>query len=1300
MADQPFNIAAQISFDDSQISRASSTAWQRTQKAFNQRPIKISIQDDASAPLGRITAGLGNFDRAIDASTKRVLAFAVTAQILSKVEQGFKGFIKSTLDVQDAFNKINIGMNLAGKSLDSFQSKLFDTAKNTGKTFTEASQAALLLSRQGLGAAETLKRLNDVLILSRDAGIDVKEAFTDLTAIVNTFKQQGLDTTSILDKLVAVHLKTGTSSEVFASAIERSGEVAQQAGVKFESLVAMINAIQRVTQRGGASIGTSLEKVFAGVLKPENKELLNQYGINTVDANGQSLNGEQIVRNLAIQRKNLSQNAFSKISESLIGERQEQNIIALLDALAKGESDYTKALDIQANSAGKAQQANNGYNASLKDTITAIGTSFVELSSKIGNLSLSKAPILSGAKDLLGDLKTFLSPKKDAGASKVGESIGNGLLEGISNILIGPGAALIFTVLGKAVTKSFQYAIGDVKGLIGINNESERRNALLAKANELLVQGTNEQRNQFLSATTLAEKTGILLDIDAQRTKELQKQAALIAGIAAYMNNNLERGVGELLGPRPKNFAGGFSSAIAAESHDIASGVGGASSAARPVIVPKFNFGGGRIEPVVANTDEYIVKNFSGGGGDAIFNKNMVSKYGLPSGAKHLASGYIRNFADGDIRYKTSSGQSISKKDIDYQISDISKYGRLEDAQRKAAKLTDEYFLSGKYEGETAKDIHKKINDALAKQAKLIEEQNKVKEEAIQTEKSFVQYKKPIGPPISLFNKAQASSAKDRVRLNKLKKSLSEEYEEETGNLQSLYRSKIKGRVANYENEVKGVQPTFGPGTNVKEPTLTGIPMNLINMKGYEEGQELARLRGIVGGKRLDRLSKDELDRENFTESFSKGVFGASFILPIVLPVIKSLLEGIGIDLSHGGKGRIAAGVEGATTGFSSVGAISGLLPPQVRIPLLALATLGGGALGAFGFKQEPKEGAFGTLTDISKAVTEGLKEGFQQSGVGRLQTGGFLSYNSKIGEEISGFGATHRLFSPEPSRNGGFLTPSQRAQSTIDFYKLLAGQSDVDVKSFEGFNKARPQAQLGNVENFLADFLSSRNPGGRYRDFRGNPIRGALQQTLQYDIGQNPKDIDQLTDLQNTYNKALNGVPKINNGVFATTSTKSLGGDYFYGTGNAETKGRGLYGYTGPKAQEHNYLKGSISVPQIEAPVQQPALAGEKIPENISVKHEVLIKIAHGDSPKLGLVPSNFNTGTGEDNEVSRQIKEFSDTLIQELGDRISLLNRKFDVQLARVVGSPLPPETPEQTASRQRVAKEQAEIKASFIR
>jgi TP901 family phage tail tape measure protein len=99
---------------------------------------------------------------------------------------------------------------------------------------------------------------------------------------------------------------------------------------------------------------------------------------------------------------------------------------------------------------------------------------------------------------------------------------------------------------------------------------------------------------------------------------------------------------------RTPRMAGGYIP-FAEESAAISAGVGGARSGARPVLLPSFKFGDGKSGPIVANSSEFVVPNFAHGG-SAIFNPEMIRRYGLPPGATPVAAGgYIPNMAVGGM---------------------------------------------------------------------------------------------------------------------------------------------------------------------------------------------------------------------------------------------------------------------------------------------------------------------------------------------------------------------------------------------------------------------------------------------------------------------------------------------------------------------------------------------------------------------------------------------------------------------------------------------------------------------------
>jgi len=205
-------------------------------------------------PLGRITGASNEFQKSLDASNARVIAFGASAGLIYGVEKAFSSLIRSTIDVQKSLTDINVILNVSTKSLNTFGSGLFDIAKSTGQSFDSVARAATEFSRQGLGLEATLKRTKDALILTRLSGLDTVASVEALTATINSFSDAALDSTTIINKLANVDAAFAVSSADLAEAIKRVGSSAQDAGVDFDELLAIVTSVQQTTARGGAVI--------------------------------------------------------------------------------------------------------------------------------------------------------------------------------------------------------------------------------------------------------------------------------------------------------------------------------------------------------------------------------------------------------------------------------------------------------------------------------------------------------------------------------------------------------------------------------------------------------------------------------------------------------------------------------------------------------------------------------------------------------------------------------------------------------------------------------------------------------------------------------------------------------------------------------------------------------------------------------------------------------------------------------------------------------------------------------------
>jgi len=484
-----------------------------------------------SAPLGKIKGQLGEFEKSLEASNARVIAFGASASAIYAVEKALSESVKAAIEVEKALVDINVILNLSSKSLNEFGTNLFNIAKNTGNTFSTVAAAATELSRQGLGVTETLKRTQDALILTRLSGLGAAESVNAITASLNGFQKAALSSTDIINKLAAVDANFAVSSGDLAEAIKRVGSSAEDAGVSFDQLLAIVTSAQQITARGGAVIGNSFKTIFTRLERPKVLDALQQLGIETQTLAGNTRPVIDILTELANKYDTLNDRQKSSIAEQVGGVFQINILKAALGDLSKEYSIYSQALSISSGASNEAIKRNEQLNTTLAATLNKTLANLTAAGAKIGELSL--APAL---KKVMGGLNTALESFTGGDSEDVGNKIGEGLLRGLGNFLSGPGlivgARALFTIFERLTT----FSADAVKTLLGLNTQAaeqaqiqEQITNLLSKNPQIIAQIASGQ------TTVEAVQLSILNTIKAQ-TLAMQQQVTLAKSLAASLS--------------------------------------------------------------------------------------------------------------------------------------------------------------------------------------------------------------------------------------------------------------------------------------------------------------------------------------------------------------------------------------------------------------------------------------------------------------------------------------------------------------------------------------------------------------------------------------------------------------------------------------------------------------------------------------------------------------------------------------------------------------------------------------------
>jgi TP901 family phage tail tape measure protein len=653
----------------------------KLQQQINQvarRPLVVDVRTGgagAAQPLGKLSGQIGEIDKSLAAANARVIAFGAAAGTIFALQNAVTSLFKTFVDTEKKLQDINVLLNLTDKNLASFGNSLFDIAGNTAQSFDVVAEAATELSRQGLGVEETLKRTEAALILTRLSGLDAAASVSALTAAINSFQSSTLEATEIVNKLANVDAAFAVSSADLANALSRVGSSADDAGISFDELIALVTTAQQITARGGSVIGNSLKTIFTRLGRGKVQEVLGGLGISATDEQGQVKNQVQLLKELAAVYDTLSSTQKNYVAEQVGGVFQINILKAALGDLGKEYSIYDRALKTSLSTTDEAIQRNE----QLNQTLSALGSQTLANVQKAAS-SIGEGLFGDASRNVLNVTNFLAEGVSNADAESIGGQIGKGVIDGLSKFISGPGLALATGVIVKLLADFGRYGAEAFQSILGTNTAAKEQAVVQQNITKFLQNNSslyNSILNGQVSVSSAAEE---YLAVIQSQTAALQKQNA----VAASISKNLAGSVGiATIGEKQfvatknkgKTAAGGyFPEAI--EQANINARIGGANPATdRPVTIPNFAFGGGKRGSITAHTGEWAIPNFAGSGGTAIFNKDMKKKYGLPDGARKIfASGFIPNFAQNIGRgYSVLDGDSLL---IDKDYPDVRLQGK------------------------------------------------------------------------------------------------------------------------------------------------------------------------------------------------------------------------------------------------------------------------------------------------------------------------------------------------------------------------------------------------------------------------------------------------------------------------------------------------------------------------------------------------------------------------------------------------------------------------------------------------
>ena len=572
-----------------------------------------------SQPLGKIKGDLGEFEKSLEASNARVVAFGASAGAIYLLTDAFKTVVSSTIEVEKSLADINSVLNASGSEIKSFGNSLFDAANKTSSSFETASQAALEFSRQGLTLQETIKRTTDALTLAKLSGLSAADSVDALTAAANSFNNSGLTTAQIVNKLAAVDARYAVSSADLAEAIKRVGSSAREAGVGIDQLIGLVTSAQQTTARGGSVIGNSFKTIFTRLQRPKVLDDLKEIGIQTTNSYGETLPLIQILTQLASTYDRLGSSQKAQIAELIGGVYQVNILKATLGDLSKQYSIYNGAVTASASATNEAEVRIGKLGETLDSQINRVTNNIKRAGSVVGELTLAPAleRVLTGVN---GVLETFALGKEPEG---FGEKAAQGFLKGLGSFIAGPGL-LIAAVGAYKIFQRLAVFVGDAaRTILDLGSAAKQQAQIQAQILQMLQRNPQLYKQIESGAISVESAAQGYLTILRATNDQLERQKILASEIAAVSMQSMVGGAiptkrkgtkGKAAGYLP-NFAGGVSSMdTIREISAAANHKSGYSIGANDVYKTTIHDGNGGRQEAIVNKKEKVktVRNSAG----------------------------------------------------------------------------------------------------------------------------------------------------------------------------------------------------------------------------------------------------------------------------------------------------------------------------------------------------------------------------------------------------------------------------------------------------------------------------------------------------------------------------------------------------------------------------------------------------------------------------------------------------------------------------------------------------------------
>lgn len=354
----------------------------------------------------------------------------------------FKQGANTLKEFDDGLTKISYTMDMTKSQLNDLGKSVLDMANDLDSSINNAMQVSQIYANMNTSAEEIKKLSEPTLILSNLTGFDASTVADDIQAVTQQFDiaaESSMHIADVYDQIsrnISVDYSKGIES--IAEAVQVAGSTADQAGLSFEQLAAIVGKTVEKTRLEGSQVGNGLKTIMTRLSKvgklseevdnetlSQASESLKKVGIEVYNLDGSYREFDVIMGELASKWDGLTDAEKSNISFNIAATRQTN----LLSAVLSNFSDSMQLAEEATNANGNALENNQKWVDSFGGHLQSL-----ENTAKSAWINILDSETIKGGVDLLNILLERLTKFIDTvGVLPTLAGIG-GVIAGFKNV--------------------------------------------------------------------------------------------------------------------------------------------------------------------------------------------------------------------------------------------------------------------------------------------------------------------------------------------------------------------------------------------------------------------------------------------------------------------------------------------------------------------------------------------------------------------------------------------------------------------------------------------------------------------------------------------------------------------------------------------------------------------------------------------------------------------------------------------------------------------------------------------------